>query len=919
VALDGVDAGLQRATAGNTTPARLGPEPELARGAVIGRFIIVGRLGAGGMGVVLAAYDPALDRKVALKLLRPSGDADADGHRSARLMREAQAMARVPHGNVITVYEVGTWEGQVFIAMELIDGAPLSRWLERPWRRRDVVAAFVQAARGLAAAHAAGLVHRDFKPDNVLVARDGRVVVTDFGIARVPEETASAGAASPLAGGALTREGAVVGTPGYMAPEQQLGKPVDARADQYAFCVALRAAFGPDAPRRLRALVRRGLEHEPAARHPSMTVLADALERGPRWRTPGLLAVGLAATVAALVLVRRAPVETPCHGVAEHLSGVWDGGVRAATRAAFVATNRPAAADTYERVAAALDGYTAAWVAMRTDVCLATQVRGEQSPALLDLRMQCLDRRLGAARALTALFARGPDVEVLARALPAALALEPLDGCGDATVLTAAMPLPRDSARRAWLVALEGRLDAVDALATAGKPRPAFALAGVTALEAGALGHEPARARALTQLAGLAHELERPEARTELEAAVMASAQAHDDARAVMNLGNLVRRLAADTKFAEALALRPVLEAAAARGADERLTALAHLALGEALVLGSRYADGERELRAALAMRERVGGSDALELVPILSALAHALSRQSKIPDARAQLDRGLTIVAQRLGPDHPAAIPLYKGVGRAAWVHGDADDALAAELRVLTLTEHTYGPESPRVVPALGDVVFMLGELGRYAEALAALERARALIERLYGTDSRDMARNLSQRALIELDAGHLPAARSLFERALAGAEKVYPADHEELTYYLDGLGATLRKQGKPADALVVLRRSLATRERTRPPEHPGLIDVRAEVALCLVDLGRAAEALPLLEQARAPLAAGTYDGPEFVRLKVDLALVRVLEALGRDPERVRTLVAEMRDHLPAARTPRRDLEPIRAWLARR
>src|SRR5262249_42489982 len=201
---------------------------------------------------------------------------------------------------------------------------------------------------------------------------------------------------------------------------------------------------------------------------------------------------------------------------------------------------------------------------------LATQLRGEQSPALLDLRMQCLDRRLGGARALTALFARAPDVELLARAVPAALALEPLDGCADAAALTGAVPPPPEPARRAWLAALDARLDAVDALSAAGKRRPAYAIAGVTAVEAAAPGHAPAEARARTQLATLASDLGAAEARADLEAAAVAAARARDDARLVESLGNLVRELAAHDKLAEALALRPALEAAAARAGDDR-------------------------------------------------------------------------------------------------------------------------------------------------------------------------------------------------------------------------------------------------------------------------------------------------------------------------------------------------------------
>src|SRR5262249_15188620 len=152
-------------------------------GESIGRYVVLGTLGIGGMGVVLLAYDPTLRRNVALKLLRPDDyGSERVGVRAARLVREAQAMAQIAHPNVLAVYEVGQVEGQVYVAMEHVHGETLRRWLKKPRPWREIAANFAGAARGLHAAHRLGLVHRDFKPDNVLVSRDGRVLVCDFGL-----------------------------------------------------------------------------------------------------------------------------------------------------------------------------------------------------------------------------------------------------------------------------------------------------------------------------------------------------------------------------------------------------------------------------------------------------------------------------------------------------------------------------------------------------------------------------------------------------------------------------------------------------------------------------------------------------------------------------------------------------------------
>src|SRR5215813_1063525 len=322
----------ETSTAGATLPSEDGatepsvdvPEEELKPGSPLGRYVVRERLGAGGMGVVYEAYDPELNRKIAIKLVRPgaSGSISASEGR-ARLMREAQAMAQLSHPNVIAVHDVGTFGDQVFIAMEYVEGSTLTKWLaERKRTWREIVNMFVQTGRGLAAAHAAGILHRDFKPDNVLVGKDGRPRVLDFGLARAlfgePEKRAHSDendgraredASSPsilsLLGLALTETGRLMGTPAYMAPEQLMGQPADHRTDQYSFCVALyQGLYGElpfkgqsietlarevsqgkppevsssvQVPSRLRRVVLQGLRPEPAERYPSMDALLGEL------------------------------------------------------------------------------------------------------------------------------------------------------------------------------------------------------------------------------------------------------------------------------------------------------------------------------------------------------------------------------------------------------------------------------------------------------------------------------------------------------------------------------------------------------------------------------------------------------------------------------------------------------------------
>jgi serine/threonine protein kinase len=317
------------------------PTRTLTVGDRVGRYLVLTTLGTGGMGVVFAAYDPQLDRKVALKLLRAGITYNTKDART-RLRREAQAIAQLSHPNVVNVYDVGeTDDGDLYIAMEFVEGDTLTTWLKaypRTWR--EIVDVFLQAARGVIAAHSVGLLHRDFKPDNVLVGHDARVRVTDFGLARslmTPDDhRAQAPGVSTALNVDLTATGTVLGTPRYMAPEQLTGTDIDARADQFAFCVALYEALygvhplpgatsvamleknqpangppeGTKVPAAIAKVVKRGLERDRAKRFPSMAALIAELvppPPPPRVRYAVAAFAGLAVVAAASFAMLRRP------------------------------------------------------------------------------------------------------------------------------------------------------------------------------------------------------------------------------------------------------------------------------------------------------------------------------------------------------------------------------------------------------------------------------------------------------------------------------------------------------------------------------------------------------------------------------------------------------------------------------------
>ncbi|MFO0594942.1 MAG: protein kinase [Myxococcaceae bacterium] len=314
--LDGCEAcrrAVAAAASDATLPAQL-PSSTLSPGQRVARYEVERELGRGGMGVVYQARDVTLDRRVALKILHARRDEAAQ----ARLLREAQVMAKLTHPNVVPVFELGEWKNDLYLVMELVPGVTLEAWLKREkHRRRDIVQAFLAAGRGLAAAHAAGVVHRDFKPANVLMGLDGRVRVTDFGLSRPGPALELPATDSAL----VTRDGSIVGTLAYMSPEQLDGKTADERSDQFSFCVSLVEALQgtrpfkgekwtelaksvteppslSGVPRAMRSVLKRGLAHDPAHRYGSLTALLNALERSQQL---GWGAVGVTGTIAAMV------------------------------------------------------------------------------------------------------------------------------------------------------------------------------------------------------------------------------------------------------------------------------------------------------------------------------------------------------------------------------------------------------------------------------------------------------------------------------------------------------------------------------------------------------------------------------------------------------------------------------------------
>ena len=953
-------AGADRPVVIATLGVRVATDELLVPGSVIGRFIVHRALGAGGAGVVYAAHDPELDRTIALKVLRREVAGRPDAR--ARFLREAQALARLSHPNVISVYDVGAAGGRTFIAMEYIHGLTFDDWVAtapRSWS--EIVAVLVKAGRGLAAAHAAGLIHRDFKPANLLVGDDGRVVVTDFGLARAVEAADADAVPAPelgraLAGGALaaslTRTGAVQGTPAYMAPEQQIGQPADARADQFSFCVTLyEALFGVHPflpPRResasgripaggrgvpvwLQRAVLRGLAERPDDRYPRMDGLLAVLNHEPvrRRRRVQLIvaaaAVALAgAGIAAYALTREAPVAL-CAGAAGQLAETWTPSTRAEIQAAFAATGLPYAADAWRRVEPILDGYAAQWVAMHGDACRATRVRGEQSEPLMDLRMACLDVRRRELEQLTRLLRR-PDADIVEHAVQAAHGLSSIAGCGDLAALTRPVAPPADPGIATRVDLVRQKLAEARVLNDAGKYADGLALTVRLAAGDAARDYLPLRAE-LSYLTGRLHvsRTEWDRALSQLEDAIWAAEASGDDDVALASLSAAVAVLADLDRFKEAHDMIRRGEAALLRaGARPASRAEFRSNVCHALEREGHYVEAHAQCEEALALRRRELGPEHPEVAMALyhlGALANGHERSESSAQALGYFREVLAIEERALGPEHPEVSRTLAAIANAELKLGRLDDALDHDRRALAIAERALGPGSMRVFTILSGLGDVLRNRQQNAEAGEVFRRALAVVETAVGPEH-------SQAAIAHLHVGDVLQAQTdyagalqHYRRALSILAATLGTAHANYAIVLLDICSMELELKRPRDALAACPRGLAILETALGRDAPAVADALVGVIdRAYAASGRIREAIAALDRG---IASWRKDdptaGPKIAEGELTLAQT-IWDASPPDRARARTLAARARDRFReagAGHEPRRAAAD--AWLAAR
>jgi tetratricopeptide (TPR) repeat protein len=907
--------------------------PEDAFGPTFGRFHLVHRLGAGAFGTVWFAHDPTIDRKVALKILA------TDAAHDDAAKREAQALGRVVHPNLVTVFEVGEAESHPYIAMEWVAGVDLRRWLrpERSWR--DVLEVLVDAGRGLAALHGAGVLHRDVKPANLIVDEAGHVRVVDLGLASfAPMHSIDEAHATNT-----DETVPPAGSPAYMAPELWHGDGAHEGSDQFSWCVTIfESLYGVrpfvgdtgaelleamdrghvavhrgqrHVPGWLRAAIVRGLHPDPKARWPSVSALVAALERGLGRRrrawtialAAGVVAIAFGAAAGPLLREREA---ARCRRLGDEVATVWNDAAARELAATLQAVAVSHAEQTSSRVSSQLDDHARAWRAARVEVCEATWLDGRVSREVMRKRVACLDRNLTDLRAA---------IDVLAAA--------------DATTLDRA---DRISAELREPVDCIDRIDASSPVETAAEDAPIVAeLAHAGALRAAGHAEEASERLASVRLS--------PELSTRplLHARVLLEIARCDEVLGRYGPGK--------DALDEALGL-------ALAGRDWAL--VQDIALLATALVGRRLEQPDAGLAYAEIARGLLPSSGALQA---RGALEHnvglVLSSAERFDEAVLAYRRAVDHAVTKYGPRHPEVATSRDSLGVALRESGDVHGAIDEHRLALDIREETLGKHHRDLVHSHDNLAIALAQVGALAEAeshvLTAIE-----IETRYAERSPDLAALHTELGIVRAKLGRSDAALTAFRRATDMTSEIFGPRHvrtgetrlnlallhrqigdleharedvdEVLSILVEGRGerhlSVARARGLRAGILTDLgdlesalaedRLVLDIKREVLGDDHVDVASARTNLADTLVALERWPEAIALLELAVPVLESSGAAAPS--RANASFQLARALRGAGEDPARAESLAQAAREALAHAEGDHAEhLAEIDAWLA--
>lgn len=960
----------------------------------VAHFEVERRVGAGGMGTVFEATDTRLGRKVALK--RVAGDA-TDALQN-RLLAEAQALAKLSHPNVVQVYEVFECDHNVYIAMEFVEGSTLSEWQKQEGRTwREVLDVYVQAGCGLSAAHAEGIIHRDFKPKNVLVGSNGRVRVADFGLAKAidldgsssndedssernaeanrrlvstndvtleymgrsrpsPSDEADDTRDRPMgiterqgAVATMTRTGMRLGTPEYMAPEQFEGGSLDARTDQFGFCVALYEAlygerpFSADTvaelavavcsgrtntppsnssvPRWILEVLLRGLARSPSERFESMQALLDALASDPvpRRRKQWIVAATFTAAVGLVWGVATVATSgaSSCIAAERHLEGVWDNERQAAVERAIMETELSYSVRTWALVRDRLNAYVNTWVHMRREACSATD-RGEQSPQLLELRMACLDRRLQALRAMVELLEQ-TDPVMMANIGEAVSNLPALNHCtGNVDALLADHMQPTNVVVFVHIAALERQLAIARAHQSMGRHTEGLAIIEDVVEKSAKLGHEPFELRARL-LQGL---LERDagnyaQAETTLEqvysAAVLADltgVAAEASATLVHLVGEQLARPPEGRIWAKTA--EPLSRAVGSVGA--RTHYLNNIGLVECFAGNHEQCRAHHE--SALSEATNALGDRNPQVASALHNLGKLAWEAGDLTRATDYLEQALDMTEEQLGPGHRFVAYSAEALGAAAYHEGDYEAARLYFEQSLEIYQASLEPEHPDIAYPLINLSAVAASEGDLDEARSNLLRARDILEAKFGVDHPLVARVWLNLGYVEVRDENYSHAQQNYQRAATIFSLQLGSEQRSVADALSGLGTVHVRTGRPELARPNYARALQLYESALGPDHPSVAHALTGLGLTSLELGNVSDAIVHLERALLLRTSNPVEPIELAETRFALARGLWLRA---DEERARELATLGRTTYISNPSYAAELREVEVWLATR
>lgn len=891
---------------------------ELKGGMRLGRYIVIEHVGAGGAGIVYRAYDSKLRREVALKQLRTGA---LDARSEARLLREAQAMAQLSHPNVISVFDVESTKNGLVLAMEYVDGETLRSWMRKDRSWREVLDAFIQAGEGLAEAHRAGLIHRDFKPTNVLMA-EGRARVMDFGLARLAmlERTAAEtgrSASSVDLGDSLesfseplTAQGMLMGTPVYMAPEQHHGEPLDPRTDQFSFCVALWEGLcstrpfkgnlarlekakdeGPPpwpkdvrVPGWLSAAVRRGLEPSAEKRWPTMDALLEHLRgRTDRHRngwTAGT-ALGMVAAGFPTAWAWQAVGADECTGARAEIEQVWTDDVRSKISTALVAVGQGHGEESWSRVEGRIDRWVEQWVWQHRDACEATTVRAEQSALIMDRAMICLDRAKRELEWVTSALV-DLDKRSALEAVDLVDSLPSLERCGDVEALLADAPEPSDPELATEVTRRRDVLARARVLATSGRGDEAWSvleevLEDVESLDAPTLHVETWQVAGQIQADRGNYEQAQSLLRRAYRLAVeLDHAQASFQSALALTQVAGHQKIELSEGFVWADSVLGLGRRIGPKGLPE---ALALSALGSIHQRAARYDDAVARLSESVELFEQLPEELRKQQGPTLTALGDTLYRQGQYERAEALFERSSELVAEHYGSRHPNVAAVYDNLGSVYSAQGKLDDALAIRLRALEIRETALGRLHPSTGVSFHNVANVHFRLGKYDEAAEGYRRALLAWKSSLGDHHPHVAAGMQNLGNVALAQGRLEQAQQRYQEALESRTARLGEKHPDVANSLQALSFVALERGELARGREHIEEALEIRRGALGEEHDEVAYGLATLARVALAQGRLGEAERVARQARE--IAGEHTPPD-VRQEIEFVSGLVAEKRG-------------------------------------